>query len=90
MTKIHAHYPMTELLDLAIARFKTPGLRDLGHSNPYMHNGQFDTLENAVGFYLGSSTRGTGGNASEWRLGVARYHPASGRHRTACRRSLSR
>ncbi len=30
------------LLDRAIARFKTPGLRDLGHSAPYMHNGQFD------------------------------------------------
>jgi cytochrome c peroxidase len=50
-----------ELLDLAIARFKTPGLRDLGHSNPYMHNGQFDTLENAVGFYLGSSSAMRGG-----------------------------
>ena len=29
------------LLDESIARFKTPGLRDLGHSAPYMHNGQF-------------------------------------------------
>jgi hypothetical protein len=38
------------LLDEAIARFKTPGLRDLGHSAPYMHNGQLDTLDNAVGF----------------------------------------
>lgn len=27
-------------LDQAIARFKTPGLRDLGHSEPFMHNGQ--------------------------------------------------
>ena len=44
------------LLDESIARFKTPGLRDLGHSAPYMHNGLFATLENAVGFYLGSST----------------------------------
>lgn len=43
------------LLDASIARFKTPGLRDLGHSNPYMHNGAFDTLEDAVGFYIGSS-----------------------------------
>jgi cytochrome c peroxidase len=39
------------LLDAAIARFKTPGLRDLGHSNPYMHNGAFDTLEDVVAFY---------------------------------------
>jgi len=39
------------LLDRAIARFKTPGLRDLGHSAPFMHNGQFDTLEQVVDFY---------------------------------------
>ena len=39
------------LLDRAIARFKTPGLRDLGHSAPYMHNGQFDTLDDIITFY---------------------------------------
>ena len=39
------------LLDKAIARFKTPGLRDLSHSAPYMHNGQFDTLDDIVRFY---------------------------------------
>jgi len=49
------------LLDEAIARFKTPGLPDLEHSAPYMHNGQFDTLENAVGFYLGASSRAQSG-----------------------------
>ncbi|HEY6289372.1 MAG TPA: hypothetical protein VIW48_07985, partial [Nitrospiraceae bacterium] len=49
------------LLDRALARFKTPGIRDLGHSNPYMHNGQFDTLDNAVGFYLGSSSSARAG-----------------------------
>jgi len=43
--------PDTTLLDRAIARFKTPGLRDLGHSPPFMHNGQFDTLEQIVDFY---------------------------------------
>lgn len=41
----------TTLLDRAIAQFKTPGLRDLGHSAPFMHNGQFDTLEQIVDFY---------------------------------------
>ena len=40
-----------ELLNRAIARFKTPGLRDLGHSEPFMHNGQFDTLEQIMDFY---------------------------------------
>jgi hypothetical protein len=43
------------LLPTAIARFKTPGLRDLGHSAPYMHNGQFATLDNIIGFYRGAS-----------------------------------
>jgi cytochrome c peroxidase len=51
----------SDLLNEAIARFKTPGLRDLSHSNPYMHNGQFDTLENAVGIYLGSSNMARAG-----------------------------
>ncbi len=43
------------LLPTSVAVFKTPGLRDLGHSAPYMHNGQFDTLEQIVNFYRGSS-----------------------------------
>lgn len=43
------------LLATSIALFKTPGLRDLGHSAPYMHNGQLDTLEQIIGFYRGSS-----------------------------------
>jgi hypothetical protein len=41
------------LLEHAMAAFKTPGLRDLGHSAPYMHNGQFDTLQAVVRFYQG-------------------------------------
>jgi hypothetical protein len=55
--------PLTDavLLDRAIARFKTPGLRDLGHSDPYMHTGQFDTLDDIIGFYRGVSTRARGG-----------------------------
>ena len=43
------------LLDRAIARFKTPGLRDLGHSGPYMHNGQFATLDEIITFYRDTS-----------------------------------
>ncbi len=49
------------LLDRAIARFKTPGLRDLSHSAPYMHNGQFDTLDDIVDFYRGVSTQARAG-----------------------------
>ena len=44
------------LLETAIAAFKTPVLRDLGHSNPYMHTGQFPVLEQAIRFYISSST----------------------------------
>jgi hypothetical protein len=43
------------LLPVSIATFKTPGLRDLGHSAPYMHNGQFDRLEDVVAFYIDSA-----------------------------------
>ena len=46
----------TQLLDRAIARFKTPGLRDLSHSAPYMHNGQFNTLTDIITFYRDTST----------------------------------
>ena len=40
-----------ERLPSTLALFKTPGLRDLGHSAPYMHNGQFDSLEAVMEFY---------------------------------------
>ena len=63
-----------ELLDRAIARFKTPGLRDLAHSAPYMHNGKFGTLENAVGFYIGMSNlarAGTLRNGADALRGIA-------------------
>ena len=40
------------LLPLTIARFRTPLLRDLGHSNPYMHNGAFDSLDSVMVFYV--------------------------------------
>ncbi len=31
--------------------FKTPTLRNIAHTAPYMHNGQFKTLEEVVRFY---------------------------------------
>jgi len=46
----------TSLLPFTIAAFKTPVLRDLGHSNPYMHNGEFNSLNAAVSVYINSST----------------------------------
>ena len=41
-----------DLLPLSIGSFKTPVLRDLGHSAPYMHNGEFDTLSEVVKLYM--------------------------------------
>ena len=51
----------TALLDHAIARVKTPGLRDLGHNAPYMHNGQLDRLEDIVQFYQNVSAQARAG-----------------------------
>jgi len=51
----------TALLALAIARFKTPGLRDLGHSAPYLHTGRAGTLEDVVAHYVEFSARARAG-----------------------------
>jgi cytochrome c peroxidase len=39
------------LLPRTIGLFKTPSLRGLAFSDPYLHNGSRDTLEDVVGFY---------------------------------------
>ena len=44
-----------QALQKAVATFKTPTLRNLGHSAPYMHNGQISDLHATVGFYIASS-----------------------------------
>jgi len=44
------------MLDTALGLFKTPGLRDLGHSDPYLHTGRMDSLEDVVTFYRNAST----------------------------------
>ncbi len=44
-----------DTLKKSIARFKTPSLRNLGHSAPYMHNGQISDLHAVVSFYLAIS-----------------------------------
>jgi cytochrome c peroxidase len=38
-------------LDSDIGKFRTPGLRDVCYTGPYMHNGAFNTLEEVVMFY---------------------------------------
>ncbi len=55
-------------LERSIATFKTPGLRDLGHSAPYMHNGQISDLDGIIFFYIKSAAmarQGTLRNSDE-------------------------
>lgn len=49
------------LLAHTVARFKTPSLRDLGHSEPYMHNGKLDDLEAVVAHYISAAQLARGG-----------------------------
>ena len=48
-------------LQKAVAAFKTPTLRNLGHSAPYMHNGQISDLHATIGFYIAASTSSRNG-----------------------------
>jgi hypothetical protein len=52
----------------------TPGLRDLGHSAPFMHNGQFDMLDDVISFYKGTSDQARAGtlrNGADKLQGIA-------------------
>lgn len=62
----------TLLLTDTIAAFKTPGLRDLGHSAPYMHNGQFDTLDAIIEFYRTISDQARAGTLRNGHLAINR------------------
>jgi len=44
--------PAEVLLPRTIALFKTPTLRGLPHSQPFLHTGQKDSLEDVVRFYI--------------------------------------
>jgi cytochrome c peroxidase len=45
----------------ACGQFKVPTLRNIALTAPYFHNGRFDTLEQAIGFYVRRDT-----NPEEW------------------------
>lgn len=49
------------LLPKTIARFKTPGLRDLADSAPYLHTGGKDTIEDVLEFYRVFSAKARAG-----------------------------
>jgi len=40
------------LLPKTVALFKTPSLRGLAFSGPYLHTGRKDTLEEVIEFYI--------------------------------------
>jgi cytochrome c553 len=42
---------LAALLARSVARFKTPSVRDLGHSGPYLHTGGKDSIEEVLQFY---------------------------------------
>jgi cytochrome c peroxidase len=44
----------------AFGMFKTPGLRNISRTAPYMHNGVFNTLEEVIDFYNDGGGRGRG------------------------------
>ena len=46
-----------EALSRTLGLFKTPGLRDLGQSAPYLHTGRKDSLEDVVRFYASFSQK---------------------------------
>jgi cytochrome c peroxidase len=49
------------LLERSFAAFKTPCLRGLVMSAPYMHNGSKDTIEDVIRFYIKSSRQARAG-----------------------------
>ncbi len=53
-TELSSDTPCTPeaVLPLTIALFKTPSIRDLGHSEPYFHSGSAATLEDAMSLYV--------------------------------------
>jgi cytochrome c peroxidase len=46
-----------EVLARTIALFKTPTLRDLAHSGPYLHTGRMNSIEGVLRFYQKFATK---------------------------------
>ncbi|HEY2389426.1 MAG TPA: hypothetical protein VGK30_20930 [Candidatus Binatia bacterium] len=66
------------LLPRSIALFKTPSLRDLAQSNPYLHTGREDTLGDVIDFYVRMAGRARAGAVrnADPELGVILLTPA--------------
>lgn len=65
-TAIPAGTPCTPgaVLPFTIALFKTPSIRDLGHSKPYFHSGTAETIEDVLLFYVQASASARNGRLS--------------------------
>lgn len=49
-----------EKVDFYVGSIKTPGLRNLNYTKPYMHNGAFNSLEEVMDFYNKGGGAGNG------------------------------
>ncbi|ASQ02366.1 c-type cytochrome [Sinorhizobium meliloti] len=47
-------------VDLTAGNFRTPSLRNVGLTPPYMHDGRFDTLSQVIDFYANGGGEGMG------------------------------
>lgn len=52
------------VLPFTVALFKTPSIRDLGHSEPYFHSGTAETIEDVLLFYVQVSAFARNGRLS--------------------------
>jgi hypothetical protein len=48
-------------LPFTIGLYKTPTVRDISSSDPYLHTGRMDTIEDTIGFYEGMSAKARAG-----------------------------
>ena len=64
------------VLPRTVAVFKTASVRDLGQSNPYFHSGAFDTIEEALHFYVGVSALARAGKLRNGSPEIAGIHLA--------------
>jgi cytochrome c peroxidase len=51
--------------DTQLGAFKTPSLREVARTTPYMHDGRFGDLGQVVGFYAGDLARQSGATAGQ-------------------------
>jgi cytochrome c peroxidase len=63
-----------DVLRRAVAAFKTPSLRDLGHSDPYFHSGSARTIEQVLKFYRQVSKMAKTGRLRNGAMEISRIH----------------